>query len=776
MSIDRAAVIGAGVMGSGIAAHLANAGVPVALLDIVPGAADGAVQRMLQAEPPPFMHRSAARLIRTGTVPDALDLVADADWIVEAVAERPAVKHEVYARLQPVRKGGSIVSSNTSTLPLKLLLSGSPDSLAPDFLITHFFNPPRFMRLLEVVAGPQTRSEAVAAIADFADRRLGKGVVHAKDTPGFIANRLGAFWVESAMNAARDLGLTVEEADAVAGRPLGFPKTGVFGLLDLVGLDLVPAIGQSLLTSLPAEDAYRSVHRDWPLIAQLIADGYTGRKGKGGFYCVTKHADGSRTKLALDLETGRYRETVKPRLESLTAARQGLGSLLAHPDKGGRFARRMLGTTLAYAASLVPEIADDLVTVDRALQLGYNWRDGPFALMDRIGTGRLVEMLAAEGMAVPPLLAQAAGRPFYAALEPALGRRVVAVQRPADGGYEPIVRSDGVLLLADLRRVSTPVVRNGSAALWDIGDGILCLEFTTKMNALDADIMAMIGRAVEIIGDPRSVWQALVIYNEGENFSVGANIGMALFAINLAYWSKLEELIHQGQQTMVALRDAPFPVVGAPSGMALGGACEMLLHCDAVQAHAETYIGLVEVGVGVIPAWGGCAAFLVRLLENERRPRGPMPAVSQAFQTIGLAKVAKSAREAQDLLLLRPQDGITMNRDRLLADAKARALAMVPNYRPPVPVPMTLPGESGRVTLELQVDGMRRAGTATSHDAVIAGHLARVLTGGGADLMTPVTDEELRRLEREAFQALIRTPATIARIEHMLATGKPLRN
>lgn len=775
MGIERAAVIGAGVMGGGIAAHLANAGVPVVLLDIVPGAAEAAVRRLAAAEPPAFMHASAARLVQTGTLPQDLGRVGDADWIVEAVVEDPDLKQKVYAALQPVRKPGSIVSSNTSTLPLARLMADQPAALRQDFLVTHFFNPPRFMRLLEVVAGPDTRPDAVTALTDFADRRLGKGVIRAKDTPGFIANRIGAFWLQAALNAARDLGLTVEEADAVAGRPLGFPKTGVFGLLDLVGLDLMPAIGRSLLATLPPDDPYRALQRDWPLLDRLIAQGYTGRKGKGGFYALRPEADGSRTKLALDLDTGQYRAAVKARLDSVAAARQDLRALLTHPDKGGRFAWAMLAPTLAYAAALVPAIADDVLSIDRAMMLGYNWREGPFALMDRVGPDWLAERLAGDRIAVPPLLQQAVGRSFYGTGADANGRRRVTVLTP-DGRAEPIMRPDGLLLLADLRRVSDPVARNGSAALWDIGDGVLCLEFTTKMNALDADIMAMIGQAIAIIGPADTPWRALVIYNEGENFSVGANIGMALFAINLACWDRLEELIRQGQRTLVALRDAPFPVVGAPSGLALGGACELLLHCDAVQAHAETYLGLVETAVGVIPAWGGCTAFLARHLQNPRRPHGPMPAIGAAFRSIGLAKVATSAREAQDLLLLRPEDGITLNRDRLLADAKARALALVEGYRPPPPPLMALPGPTGRVTLEQEVAGLRLAGKATPHDQVIAGHLARVLTGGDADLTHPIGDEAVRALEREAFLALIRTPETIARIEHRLETGKALRN
>jgi 3-hydroxyacyl-CoA dehydrogenase len=771
MTVQKVAVIGAGVMGSGIAAQVANAGVPVVLLDIVPkGAAnrnaiaEGAVQRLLKSEPAAFMHPKNASLVTTGNLEDDLRLVGDCDWIVEAVLEDLGVKRALYEKLEAARRPGAIVSSNTSTIPLRMLVEGRSEAFRRDFLITHFFNPPRYMRLLEIVAGPQTRPDAVEAIVGFADLRLGKGVVRCKDTPGFIANRIGGFWIQTALHTAFELGLSVEEADAVMGRPFGFPKTGVFGLLDLVGIDLIPHVGRSMRATLPKDDPYHAIAGVPPLVDRMIAEGLTGRKGKGGFYRLTR-SGGRKAKEAIDLEPGDYRPATTPRLASLEAAAKDPTALLAHADRGGEYARRVMGQVLAYAAALVPEIADDVVAVDQAMRLGYNWKQGPFELIDRIGGERLAAGLEAAGRPVPPLLK--AGKPFYRVADGALE------YLKTDHSYAPVPRPDGVLLLEDVKRRSKPLAKNGSASLWDIGDGVVCLEFHSKMNTLDTDTMAMIGTALEIV--PRA-HKALVVYNEGTNFSVGANIGLALYAANLAMWPMIEEMVATGQNAYKALKYAPFPVVSAPSGMALGGGCEILLHSDAVQAHAESYIGLVETGVGVVPAWGGCKEMVTRWVANPKRPGGPMPAVSQVFETIGLAKVSKSAAEAKDLGYLRESDGITMNRDRLLADAKARALELAEAYRPPRPVPVALPGEAARAALGLAIDDLARQGKATAHDRVVASRLAEVVSGGETDILEEIDEDTLLALERRAFMALIRTAPTLARIEHTLETGKPLRN
>ncbi len=784
MAIERVAVIGAGVMGSGIAAHIANAGVPVLLMDIVPkdaapGArsaiAEGALARLLKTDPAPFMHKRNARLVSTGNIEDDLDKLADCDWIVEAVVEDPVIKRALYEQIESKRKKASVVSSNTSTIPLEVLTEGLPASFAKDFLVTHFFNPPRYMRLLELVQGPKTKAESVATIRDFCDRRLGKGVVDAKDTPGFIANRLGTFWIECAIGEAVEGSLTIEEADAIMGRPMGIPKTGVFGLLDLVGLDLSRYVSREMTAALPKSDAYHAVKRDVPLFEKLIADGYTGRKGKGGFYRLNK-ADGQRVKEAIDLETGDYAPAQKrPALESLAAAKAakgaaGLKALVAHKDKGGRYAWKVLSQTLAYAASLVPEIADGVPDVDRAMQFGYAWKYGPFELIDRLGAADFAKRLADDGRDVPPLLATAAEAGGFYRVED--GRlQVLGV----DGAYTDVVREDGVLLLADIKRRSEPLARNGSASLWDVGDGVVCFEIHTKLNTIDPEVVALLGKALRIV--PKDGYKALVVYNEADHFSAGANLGLALFAANVGAWPMIEDMVESGQKTYRAMKYAPFPVVAAPSGLALGGGCEILLNADAVQAHAESYVGLVEAGVGVVPGWGGCTELLHRLAVDPKRPKGPMPPVATAFETIGMAKVAKSAFEAKEMGFVGAGDGITFNRDRLLADAKARALALAEDYQPPEKFELTLPGPSGKASLDFAVRDLSAKGVATPHDVTVADALAGVLTGGpGADMTEPLGEDELLALERAAFMRLVRTGQTLARMEHTIETGKPLRN
>jgi 3-hydroxyacyl-CoA dehydrogenase len=773
-AIERVAVLGAGVMGSGIAAHLANAGVSVTLLDMVPeGAVERdtlaavALERMLKADPAPFMHPRNARRIAVGNLEDDLGRLVDADWIVEAVVERLDVKRALYERVDAVRAAGSIVSSNTSTIPLGALTEGLSDALQQDFLITHFFNPPRYMRLLEVVAGPRTRAEALAAIEAFGDRELGKGVVHCKDTPGFIGNRIGIYWMQCAVVEAMRMGIGVEEADAVVGRPMGIPRTGVFGLLDLVGIDLMPHVLASMRSTLDAHDAFREYEATPALIERMIADGYTGRKGKGGFYRLER-SGGERVKQVIDLADGSYHPARRPRPDCVEAARSGgLRALVEHPDPTGAYAWRVLSRTLTYAASLVPEIADDVAAVDAAMRLGYNWTYGPFELADRLGTGWLAERLADDGVEVPELLRTAAGRPFYQVEAGSLAHLAV------DGDYRRVQRAPGVLLLGDVRRAGEPLEGNAAASLWDLGDGVLCLEFHTKMNAIDPQILSMVRTAIDAVSHGR---RALILHNDGENFSVGVNLGMALFAANIAAWDEIEGLVREGQETYGALKRAPFPVVGAPTGMALGGGCEILLHCDALVAHAETYMGLVEVGVGLIPAWGGCKELLARCAAVPGRPGGPMPPVTRVFETIGMARVARSAAQARELGLLRPGDRIVMNRDRVLAEGKALALELAAGYEPPPAIELRLPGPSGRASLDLAVQGLRAAGKATAHDVIVAGALAQVLTGGAADITEPVGEQALLDLERGAFMSLVRTPETIARVEHMLETGKPLRN
>ncbi len=772
--INKVCVIGAGTMGAGIAAQVANAGVPVLLLDIVPkdgadrdAVAKGAVARMLKTDPAPFMSKAAPRLVETGNIDDHLGRIAECDWVVEAIVERLDIKQALYAKIEAVKRPGTAVSSNTSTIPLAQLVEGRSDQFRRDFLITHFFNPPRYMRLLEIVGSPETDADVLRKVADFTDRAMGKSIVHANDTPGFVANRVGTYWMAVAINAAMDQKLTVEEADQIGGKPMGVPRTGIFGLIDLVGIDLMPLLSKSLTSTLAEGDPYFETVREMPLVDRMIAEGFTGRKGKGGFYRLGK-AGGKRSKQTIDLETGEYRAERKP-APLPSKLERDLAALVAAPGKVGDYAWTVLSHVLSYAAMIVPEASADIVGVDDAMRLGYNWKFGPFELIDKLGPGKLAERLAAEGRPVPAILKAAGTKPFYRVEN---GRKQYLL---ADGtDYRDLPRPDGVLLLEDVKRRAQPVAKNGSAALWDVGDGVLCLEFTAKMNALDGDVIAMMQQAVAIV--KAQGFKALVIYNEGGNFSAGANLGLALFAINIAAYSEVEKLIAGGQQAMKALKYAPFPVVAAPAGMALGGGCETCLNADAIQAHAETYMGLVECGVGLIPGWGGNGEYLDRLVKSGKLPKGPMPAPIKAFETISTATVSKSAAEARELMFLREHDGITMNRDRLLADAKAKALAMVDGYEAPKPPEFRLPGESGRVGMAMAVRDFQKKGMATAYDAVVSATLAEVLTGGPADVVDTVTEAQLLELERKGFIARVKDARTVARVETMLTTGKPLRN
>ncbi len=774
MKIETVAVIGAGVMGSGIAAQIANAGKKVLLLDIVPeGAsnkniiAQSAIQKLLKVKPAALMHKRNAKLITAGNLEDNLNNLANVDWIIEVIVERLDIKQSLYKKIDAVRKPGSIVSSNTSTLPLADLTAGLSKEFSQDFLITHFFNPPRYMRLLEVVQGPNTRQDAVDSIADFCDLELGKGIVNCNDTPGFIANRIGAYWMQTAMLETLRLGLTVDEADAICGRPMGIPKTGVFGLMDLVGIDLMPHILASMVHSLPKSDAFHEQAVMPDVVTNMIKAGYTGRKGKGGFYRLNK-SSGKKIKESVNLTTGDYATSQKARLKSLKPAiAKDLRKLVSFDDKGGQFAWSVLAKTLTYSAGLIPEIGNNIEAIDRAMKLGYNWKYGPFELIDKLGVDWFVEKLEADNITIPPLLASAKGKSFY---------RFKDNQRQClnlNGEYETLLRGDGVILLEDIKRNQQPVKSNASASLWDIGDGVLCLEFHSKMNSIDPDILTMVGKAIKII--PNN-YKALVLYNEAENYSVGANIGLALFAANVAAWPQIEDMVKSGQDTYKALKHAPFPVVGAPSGMALGGGCESLLHCDAIQAHAESYIGLVEVGVGLIPGWGGSKEMLTRWMTNRKRPQGPMPAISKAFELISTATVSTSAAEAKGHLFMAATDGITMNRERLLFDAKTKALELSMDYHTPETPEISLPGATARTALNLAVTGFVQSGKATEYDGVIADQLALILSGDDTDIAELHSEDDLLTLERKAFMALIKQNSTLDRVQHMLETGKPLRN
>ena len=775
-SIEKVAVIGSGVMGAGIAAHCANAGCEVLLLDIVKdennrnSVAQSAIQQMLKSNPEMLMHKRNVKLISAGNIEDDLSKLSDVDWVVEVVIENLEIKRSLYENMSNHIGPNTIVSSNTSTLPRSALVEGMSDDMASRFLITHFFNPPRYLPLLEVVTAEEVDDSLVERVCSFADQRLGKRVTMCNDTPGFIGNRLGVYFIQRAFKATLDHGLTVEQADAMLGRPIGVPKTAVFGLMDLVGIDLVPHVTSSMLEHLPSDDPFHDIAgTGGEIIEAMIADGYTGRKGKGGFYRLNKEG-GKRVKEARNLSTGEYSAANRrAAFSSAKMGKQGLSRLMDYPDEGAAFVTDVLLDTLSYAAHIAPQVCDDIYSIDGAMKVGYNWKKGPFEMMDSIGISDIVTRLKEAGREVPDLLAKAAEKGSFYSVEDG-----EIFQLDFDGVMVQVNRPESTLAVADLKRRGKPLKRNGSASIWDMGDDILLVEYHSKMNAVDPFIIEMLVDAVDMVefGD----WKGIVIGNDGSNFSAGANLGLVLFAVNLASWNEVEGFISAGQDAYQALKYCEVPVVAASTGMCLGGGAEILLHCDAIQAHSESYIGLVEVGVGIVPAWGGCKELLARLNKFNLVPEGPMGAAMKAFEYIGTAKVATSAEQARSMGFLGPDDGITMNRDRLLADAKQRALEMIDGYEPPEPHAYVLPGDSGFTALELAVKDLALSGQATPHDVVVTRELARILTGGDTDITESLTEEDILEMERKAIGWLGRQPDTLARMEHMLNTGKPLRN
>ena len=778
-SIQKVAVIGSGVMGAGIAAHCANAGCDVILMDIVPdGAKDpnvlakGAIANMLKADPQMLMHPSYATMITPANLEDSLHLLNDRDWVIEVVIERLDIKHNVYSKLAEHIPEHAILSSNTSTLPRSELVSGMPENLAKRFLITHFFNPPRYLPLLEVIAGDEVSNSVRDRFTSFADEKLGKRVTLCNDTPGFIGNRLGIYFVQRAIAATLDYGFTVEQADAMLGRPIGLPKTGVFALMDLVGIDLIPHVIESMVQHLPKSDPLNLIAgRGGEIITAMIEDGYTGRKGKGGFFRLNTEG-GQRTKEARNLITGEYSTANrKAEFPSAKIGKQGLARLIEKDDEGSRFVRDILLDTFVYAANLVPEVSDDIVAIDGAMQVGYNWKKGPFQMMDDLGLDLLISLLKEANIEIPSLIQLAVDNGgFHSTLDGEPTRLGL------DGTHVLVSRPLDTFTVADLkRRQGRAIKRNGSASLWDAGDGVLLVEYHSKLNAMDPMSMEMLLTAVDIAENEG--WKGILIGNDGSHFCAGANLGLALFAANLGAWKEVEQFISLGQDTYQALKYAEVPVVAAATGMCVGGGCEVLLHVDAVQAHSESYIGLVEVGVGIIPGWGGCKEMLARLPEFGLVGGGPMAGAMKAFENIGTAQVAKSAAQAQDLGYLRPTDRITMNRDRLLGDAKVRVLELSEDYTPPEPHTYHLSGPSGRLALEMALKDLATAGKATPHDVVVVSELAKILTGGDdADITVETSEDEILKLERSAISTLAKDEATLDRMEHMLAKGKPLRN
>jgi 3-hydroxyacyl-CoA dehydrogenase len=801
--INKIVVLGAGTMGARIAAHFANAGVPVLLLDIVPpGIASGSaaernkiVQTGLDAakksKPAAFFNAAAATKISIGNLEDDLPRCKDADWIIEVVAENLEIKKTLLARVAQFRKPGSIVTTNTSGLPVHLIAEGMSEEFQQHWAGTHFFNPPRYLKLVELIPGPKTSGEVLEALADFCDRRLGKGVVVAKDTPNFIANRIGTFSMMNALRLMAKLGMTIEEVDACTGPAIGQPKSATFRTADIVGLDVLMHVVKNIYET-AANDESREMYQVPEFVEEMARRKWLGDKTGQGFYKKVK-GEGEREILTLDLNTMDYRPRQKAKFASLEMGktiedtRERLRALLlpillAQPaDKAQQFLWGSLSEMCLYAARRVPEISDSVEDVDRAMRWGFGWELGPFELMDALGVPVFARQIVKEGRPLPPVLEKllADGRDgFY---HPAAG--VTHVVEP-DGQTKILKDPPGVIFLKSLKDAGKEVDRNSGASLIDLGDGVLCCEFHSKMNAIGADLIAMLLKGLKRLD---ADFDAMVIANQAVNFSVGANLMMVLMGAQEQEWDELHLAVKQFQNANLAIKYASKPVVAAPQGLALGGGCEVSLHAAKIQAAAEAYLGLVETGVGLIPGGGGTKEMMIRA--NEHAAGGEdldlFHAMKPVFETIAMAKVGTSAEECRDLGYLRHGDGVSMNRDRLIGDAKEAALALLRGgYRPGAPTwqegaqttQIKVLGEQFLSGAKLAIHLLQRGGYVTDYDAHVGRKLAHILAGGALTSPQFVSEQYVLDLEREAFVSLCGEKKTQERIAHTLKTGKPLRN
>jgi 3-hydroxyacyl-CoA dehydrogenase len=769
--IRTVAVLGAGTMGAQIAAHFANASIPVLLLDVSRDAARDGLARARKLKPDPFFTPEGAALVRTGGFDEDLPAIAAADWIIEAVVERLDVKQALFERVDRHRAPHAIVSSNTSGIPIAAIVEGRSPSFRAHALGTHFFNPPRYLRLVEIIRTPDTDPAVERAVTEFADHRLGKGVVAAKDTPNFIANRIGLYGVMQvlrAWTAAGAAGYSIEEIDGITGPAIGRPKSATFRTMDLAGIDVLSYVVRNLAGSL-SRDEDRAVFVLPPVVDELVRRGWVGTKSGQGFY--KKDPNGEIH--TLDPASMTYRAAAPVRLPSLDAARSiedpgaRIKALFNGDDRVGRFLRDTLGPTLVYTAQVAPEVSYSVDDVDRAMQWGFGWELGPFETWDAIGLERVLE--ACHVSEPPPLVRDALAR---GAFRPKRTGRLFEAVPPSGPGLQ---------LLRAAKDRTAVVRRNAGASLVDLSDDVLGVEFHSKMNAIGGDTIEMLQAGVK---EAASRFRALVVGNDAPNFSAGANLMLLLLEAQEGNWDEIDLMVRAFQGATMALKHADVPVVVAPAALTLGGGCEVVLHGDRVQAAAETYMGLVEVGVGLIPAGGGTKEMLARAMEaapgsssTGSGQADPLPIVQRVFETIGFGKVSTSGPDARRLGYLRPVDGMTMNRERLLDDAKAVALTRAADYVPPRPrSAIAVGGEGLQAALKLGVHLAWRAGRLTDHDALIGRTLARILSGGDRPHAGTATEQELLDLEREAFLSLCGQRKTQERIAHTLKTGKTLRN
>jgi len=813
--INKVAILGAGTMGARIAAHFANAGVPSYLFDIVPGnVASGAgpaarnqiatagLDAAKKSKPAAFMDSSLARLVTVGNFDDDLKKLAEVDWIIEAVVENLELKRALLRQVEAVRKPGTIVTTNTSGLPVGKIAEGFSDDFRRSWFGTHFFNPPRYMRLLELIPTPEADRAAIDAVSHFCDVHLGKGVVLAKDTPNFIGNRIGTFSVLNVMRLMQEMDLSIEDVDALTGQAVGWPKSATFRTIDLVGLDILGHVVGNMTANVHDE---RSDLRLPGFFTQMIERKWLGDKTKGGFYKKAKGGEGKEDeRLAIDWKTLEYHPRQKPKFAALDMAKNiedtgarlrmllGLeGSGPQKGDKAGAFLWSSLSDLWTYSANRVPEISDSIVEIDQAMRLGFSWELGPFELWDAAGVEATVSRMQKEGKPVAANVEKllASGQKSWYSDDPktSSGRAYFDL---AAASLKPIEVPAGVWSVAVAKKSNGVVKKNSGASLVDLGDGVGCIEFHSKMNSLGADIIGLILQTLKP-GGPGDNFDAFVITNDAANFSVGANLMLLLMSVQEEEWDDVDLAIRQFQGMTQAIKFSPKPVVASAFGLCLGGGTEISLHAAARQPHAELYTGLVEVGVGLLPGGGGCKEMLLRAVDGAAAARGGkgsgdalagsiemLEAMKRAFELIATAKVATSAHEARSLGFLNDGDRITMNRERVLSDAKTRALELVrAGYEPPVPrTDIPAPGEGLLATLKMGVHMMRQADYITDYEVKLGAKIAEVLCGGSVTPGTPVSEQYILDLEREGFKSLCGEKKTQERIQYTLKTGKTLRN
>ncbi len=740
MDIKKVVIIGSGTMGSGIAAHLCNANVPVTLLDLTTEISTNARERIFKSRPPLLIDKSKINNIKVGNISDDFDIVREADWVVEAVVERIDIKHQIYDKIFKFRKDGAIVSSNTSSIPIKVLSENLTDEQKKDFCITHFFNPVRYMGLLEIVKNENNDLKKINALQKFCEIELGKGAIVCNDTPGFLGNRVGVYAMQIAMTEAFKMKLAVEEADAIFGRPMGIPKTGVFGLYDLIGIDLMADVLKSFIKELPETDKFHEVAQEIPLIKKLIETGYTGRKGKGGFYRINKEG-GAKILQALNLETGDYSASKKIDVKS---DKVDLKKLINRDDKYGEYAWSVVSKIIKYSSSLVPEITDEFNDIDEAMRLGFNWSKGPFEMLEEIGIESFFNKIDNyEGNKFLEDLAKSKNENFY-------GERQKYTK---------------IETLGKVKRKAQSIDGNSSAQIYKFKDYNI-VEFTTKANALDYESMDALKKATD---------KPLIIINESMQFSAGVNLSYTMDFANKRDFKSIEKFIKYFQETCKELKYSKYPVISAPSGLTLGGGFEVLVQSNFVASHTNIVIGLVETIVGLIPAGGGCKEMLARWQNTEESKKDPHFAPLKVFDIIGYGKTATSPVEAEPLKYLKPEDKKIMNRNSLL-DASKQILEDNQDFKSPTELVFNLPGESVRGEMHKVLDKLYNDKVILDHGMVVAKELAYVLSGGDTSIDKQLSEDDMFKLELDAFMKLIETPKTQERIKHTLATGKPLVN